>query len=102
MDINDEYKNLVSECAEQGKALMRMLANEGILEPLYLYGRRSEAGKGPGKLMLVRDSAPVPEGVEMVTGEGLRVNVPYDSYFQWVHDRAKRFPCLSWDEQTVG
>jgi hypothetical protein len=96
----DEYSKIVADCAEQGKALMRMLANEGNSEALYLHGRRSEAGKGPGKLMLVRDSAPVPEGVELVTGEGLRVNVPYHNYFQWVFDRAKRFPCLSWDEKA--
>lgn len=90
-----EYDALVQECAEQGRALARMLANEGLIEPLYLYYRPSVQGKGPGRLMLVRDSAPVPEGVELVTGEGLRGNVPYENYFQWVYDRARRTPILS-------
>ena len=92
--MNDEYLELVNDCAEQGKALARMNCNNGILEPLYLYMRRGENGK-PGKLMLVRDSAPVPDGVELVTGEGLRCNVPYDRYFQWVYDRSTRAPILS-------
>lgn len=96
----DEYSKIVADCAEQGRGLARILADEGISEALYLYGRRSEAGKGPGKLMLVRDSAPVPQGTELVTGEGLRVSVPYHKYFQWIHDRAKRFPCLSWEEKA--
>jgi hypothetical protein len=70
-----------------------MLANEGIIEPLYLYCRPSEPGRS-GRLMLVRDSAPAPEGTLLVTPEGLRGNVPYEAYFQWVYDRAKRAPIL--------
>jgi hypothetical protein len=92
--MSDEYKKLVSECAEQGKALSRSMANNGALEALYLYCRESEPGK-PGALFLVRDSAPNPYGYKLVTGEGLRSNVPYENYFQWVHDRAKRARILS-------
>ena len=91
----DEYQNLVKDCAEQGKALMRQLANDGLIEPLYLYAKKSEQGKGPGRLFLVRDSAPNPYGYELVTGEGLRSNIPYESYYQWIYDRAKRCPILS-------
>ena len=98
--MNDEYESIVSDCANQGRALARMLANDGIMEPLYLYMRKSEPGKGSGRLFLVRDSAPVPPGVELVTGEGLRSNIPYASYFQWVHDRAKRAPILAYSEAT--
>ncbi len=90
-----EFALLVSECADQGKRLASQLANEGIFEPLYLYYRASEPGKGPGKLFLVRDSAPTPAGVKLATGEGLRGNVPYDHYYQWVHDRATRCPILA-------
>lgn len=93
--MNIEYQTLVAECAEQGKALMRMLANDGVIEPLYLYCRHSEPGK-PGRLFLVRDSAPVPPGVQLVTGEGLRSNVPYENYFTWVFERAKRAPILAY------
>ena len=98
MDKYSEYATLVSECVEQGKSLSRMMAAEGIFEPLYLYARHSVAGKGSGKLFLVRDSAPVPEGVSLVTGEGLRGNVPYDQYFNWVYNRATRTPVLSFEE----
>lgn len=89
-----EYDQLVAECADQGKALARMMAADGTLEPLYLYARPSEPGK-PGRLFLVRDSAPVPPGVQLVTSEGLRSNVPYESFFTWVHTRAKRAPILA-------
>lgn len=93
--MNSEYQMIVAECAEQGKALMRKLASDGIIEPLYLYARKSEPGKS-GRLFLVRDSAPVSPGVELVTGEGLRSNVPYESYFMWVHERARRAPILAY------
>lgn len=99
--MDREYINLVQDCAEQGKALARQLANEGILEPLYLYARQSEAGKGSGRLFLVRDSAPNPYGYTLVTGEGLRANVPYESYFQWIYDRARSAPILSFDQLTA-
>ena len=90
----DEYSQRVKECAEQGKALARMMAADGRIEPLYLYHRPSKPGQ-PGRLFLARDSAPVPPGVELTTGEGLRGNVPYEHYFQWVYDRARRAPILS-------
>lgn len=90
----DEYSKLVHECAEQGKSLARQLSNEGTFEPLYLYARPSEPGN-PGRLFLVRDSAPNPHGYELVTGEGLRGNVPHENYFQWVYERARRAPILS-------
>ena len=93
--MNNEYRDLVTKCAEQGKALARAMANDGTLEPLYLYCRKSEPGKA-GRLFLVRDSAPNPYGYELVTGEGLRSNVPYDSFFTWVYERAKRAPILAY------
>jgi len=91
----NEYDGIVQECSEQGKALMRQLANQGAPEPLYLYVRPSTE-TGSGRLLLVRDGAPNPEGLELVTGEGLRINVPYSSYYQWVWNRARRAPVLAW------
>jgi hypothetical protein len=90
----DEYRELVQQCAEQGQALARMMASNGTLEPLDLYHRPSEPGK-PGRLFLARDSAPVPAGVVLTTGEGLRANVPYADFFAWVHQRARRAPILA-------
>jgi hypothetical protein len=96
--MSTEYQNLVKECAEQGKALARMMAADGTIEPLYLYHRPSKPGK-PGKLLLIRDSkTPTDPGafdLVLTTGEGLRGNVPYEGYFQWVYDRAKRAPILA-------
>lgn len=92
--MSNEYVFLVHQCAEQGKALARMMANNGTIEPMYLYARPSKPGS-PGRLFLARDSAPVPEGVELVTGEGLRSNVPFENYYSWVYNRARRAPILS-------
>lgn len=92
--FENEYRQKVHQCAEQGQALRRLLTNQGISEPLYLYARESVPGR-PGELFLARDSAPNPLGYKLVTGEGLRISVPYDSYFQWVHDRARSARVLS-------
>ena len=94
------YEMLVAECAEQGKALAQMMANDGTLEPLYLYSRASTE-TADGALFLVRDSAPVPPGVRLVTGEGLRANVPYAAYFQWVFERAMRAPILCYGKNAA-
>ncbi|MEY4720034.1 MAG: hypothetical protein RL563_2652 [Pseudomonadota bacterium] len=96
MRHDDEYRQLVKTCAEQGQALARLLANRGTFEALYLYSRPSEPGK-PGALFLARETAPNPLGYPLVTGEGLRGNVPYNHYFQWVYERARRAPILSID-----
>ena len=98
--MSKEYNDLVSQCAEQGKALARMMANDGTIEPLYLYHRPSTKGN-PGRLFLVKDSAPIPPGAELTTGEGLRGNVPYEHYFQWIYDRARRAPILAIEEPTA-
>lgn len=94
--MQTEYNAIVQQCAEQGRALMQMLANRGNPEPLYLYARESVPGKA-GELFLVRDSAPNPNGYKLVTGEGLRTNVPYDRYYQWVWERARSARVLSID-----
>lgn len=78
--MNDEYRKLVQECADQGRALAQHLTNQGSFEALYLYCRPSVQGKGPGRLMLARDSAPNPENLPLVTGEGLRGNVEFSRY----------------------
>ena len=93
--MNDEYRQIVKQCADQGRALSQQMARQGATEPLYLYCRPSEPGKGPGRLMLARDSAPNPEGLPLVTGEGLRSNVEFSRYEDWIYQRATRAPVLS-------
>ena len=95
--VENEYSAKVRQCAEQGQQLMQKLTNEGNPEPLYLYARESVPGKA-GELFLVRDSAPNPDGYKLVTGEGLRTNVPYDRYYQWVWERARSARILSIDD----
>lgn len=92
--MSDEYRDLVKKCALQGQALARMLGSQGMMVPLYLYYRASVPGK-PGELFLVRDDAPKFDGHVLATGEGLRGNVPLESYFQWVYERARRCPVLA-------
>lgn len=99
MKPETEYKTLISNCAEQGKALARAMANDGTFEPLYLYYCASQPSQ-PGELLFVRDSELAPNGYQLVTGEGLRGNVPYEFYFNWAYNRARRAPILSILEET--
>lgn len=95
---NDEYRQLVRQCADQGRALAQMMVSNGISEPLYLYCQPSEPGKGPGRLVLARDSAPNPEGLQLVTNEVLRGDVELSRYEDWIFSRAKRALILSTQE----
>ena len=97
--IMETYDEMVNECAVQAKALMHQMANNGTLEPLYLYARKSTE-TADGKLFMVRQSAPNPPGYELVSGEGLRINVPYDQYFNWIWKRARSAPIMCWGKQA--
>ena len=87
--MNADYRKLVADCADQGRALAQRIAMDGVSEPLYLYARESTPDT-PGRLFLVRDSAPNPYRYTLVTPEGLRTNVPYDRYYTWIYERAKQ------------
>jgi len=91
-----EYEILVDDCATQGRQLAQLNALSGTFEPLYLYCRASEQGQGAGKLFLVTNSAPVPEWAVLVASAPMGSDVPYDHYYQWVYDRARRAPILSY------
>jgi hypothetical protein len=93
--MNAEFFSLVQQAALDGSRLNQRAALAGKFEPLYLYAFPSEQGKGPGRLLLVPDSEPAPIGAVLLTGEGLRSNVPYDHYFNWIEQRARRAPILS-------
>ena len=92
--MNDEYKQIVLDCAETGKKHAQNLANQGIINTMYLYFVPSEKGKA-GKLILINDNDAPPEKSQLATGEGLRANVPYSNYYQWIFQRASRCPILS-------
>lgn len=94
MNADSEYRSLVSLAANQAEALARNNAAAGRFEPLYLYCRPSKPNVS-GCLMFFSDSDEVPSGFELVTGEGLRGNVPYTNYWAWTYDRARRSPILA-------
>jgi hypothetical protein len=100
MKHNDQYKQLVAECAEQGATLQRFWARQGAPVTLYLYCRPSTPGN-PGKLILAREDAPEAHLYQLVCAEGLRTNVPYTDYFQWIYDRARHAPVLSTDQEST-
>ena len=91
--MNDDFRNKVQAAATQAQHHNQQAAAAGTLEPLYLYARPSTIEQ-EGHLLLVTESAPPPEGYQLQTPEGLRANVPYENYFTWIHERAKRAPIL--------
>jgi hypothetical protein len=91
----DEFMKLVKSCTEQGQCIAQQMVARGVVEALYLYFEPSQPGK-TGALFLVPDSAPVPRGAKLATGEGLRGNVPYSAYFQWIYERARSLPVLAY------
>lgn len=93
-NVESEYSSMVRLCADKGCQLMQSLSSIGTIEPLYLFARESVLDV-PGELLLVRDGEPNPVGYKLVTGEGLRIDVPYDRYYQWVYERARNARILS-------
>lgn len=93
--MNAEFISLVQDAAVQAARMNQKAALSGRFETLYLYAFPSEQGKGPGKLVLIPDSEEAPDGAILVTGEGLRCSVPYDYYFDWIAQRSRRAPILS-------
>jgi hypothetical protein len=91
--MNDDFRNKVQTAATQAQHHNQQAAAAGTLEPLYLYARASTIEQ-EGELLLVTESAPPPEGYQLQSPEGLRSNVSYDQYFNWVYERAKRAPIL--------
>jgi hypothetical protein len=89
-----QFNDIVSACAESGQKTAQEQANKGILEPLYLYFKKSTEHEN-GELLLVPDSAKAPEGFELATGEGLRCNVPFSNYWVWIRERSTRLPILA-------
>ncbi len=92
----EQFNDIITNCETKGKQLSQKLANMGIMEPMYLYYKKSTATEN-GELMLIGDSDMPPAGFELATGEGLRCNVPYSNYWTWIRDRSLRLPILAWD-----
>jgi len=91
--MNDDFRNKVQAAATQAQHHTQQAAAAGILEPLYLYARASTKEQ-EGELLLVADSATPPDGYQLQSPEGLRSNIPYEKYFNWIYERATRAPIL--------
>ena len=88
--------NLALDCANKGASMVQQTMNT---EPLYLYYKPSTEAEN-GVLRLVFDSETAPDGFILATGEGLRSNVPYENYYQWVRSRISLLPILAWGKET--
>lgn len=99
-DYEKTFSAIVTECAEQGRALTQSLANAGTCEALYLYVRPSTE-KENGRLFMARQSAPNPYGYQLVTGEGLRSHIPYEHYWQWIAERSRRAPLYAYGKEAA-
>jgi hypothetical protein len=86
---------LTKQCAENGIKTAQAMANQGNIESLYLYFKKSTE-KENGILVLVPDSEKAPENFELATGEALRCNVPFNEYFRWIKSRINRLPILAY------
>lgn len=91
--MNDDFRNKVQAAAKQAQRHNQQAALAGILESLYLYARPSTTEQ-EGELLLIADSATPPDGYQLQSPEGLRSNVSYDKYFNWIYERATRAPIL--------
>jgi hypothetical protein len=90
-----QFNDIVTACEEQGQAIMRSKALAGTEETLYLYYIPSTKTDN-GKLVLVPQSEKEPSGYELAAGEGLKINVPYANYFEWIKQRAVYLPILAY------
>jgi len=95
MDYIKELNQLVTVCSEQAQKLAQENANNGNLEALYLYYKPSTEFEH-GHLLMVPDSKKEPEGYILATGAGLRCNVAFSYYWQWIKDNSSRLPILAW------
>jgi len=95
MDYIKELNQLVTVCSDQAQKLAQENANSGNLEALYLYYKPS-TGWQKGHLLMVPYSKKQPEGYILATGAGLKCNVAFSYYWQWIKDNSTRLPILAW------
>ena len=87
---------MVKKASDAAQKEVQRNAMSGIFEPMYLYYRSSTEFTDGDLLMLSDSSEEVPASYVLATGEGLRGNIPYDKYYQWIHSRTSRLPILAW------
>lgn len=70
-------------------------ANGGIDICAFLYVKPSTE-TNDGQLQFFFGEENAPEGWQLVTGEGLRGNIPYSEYRRWIRSRISRSPIFAW------
>ena len=88
----ERFSEIVEATATAGERRAQELTAQGIMPCMYLY--YTPAAGADGGLVLVHDNDPAPEGHQLATPEGLRCNVPYSNYHNWIRQRAMRLPIL--------
>lgn len=99
----DEYFEMITETAERARAKMRELAAQGIPQPFFLYYKpcREQTGEW-GELRMFSESNKPDREWMMATGEPLRINVPYEKYWQWIRENSRRIPIIGWNSRMKG
>ena len=89
----ERFSDMVTAAEEAGHERAQQLVREGRMPTLYLYYKKADAVRD-GALTMFDDSDTVPEGWLLATAEGLRCNLNYGQYWQWVRTRALSLPIL--------
>lgn len=89
----ERFSDMVTTAEEAGQERAQQLVREGRMPTLYLYYKKADGGKD-GALTMFDDSDTVPEGWTLATGEGLRCNLDYGQYWEWIKKRSMNIPIL--------
>jgi len=98
----DEYFAMISETAELARTDMRKLAAQVIPEPFYLYYRpcNEQTGEWGELKMFAQSNSPKGDEWKLATGEPLRINIPYEKYWQWIRDNSRQIPIIGMNSRT--
>jgi len=93
-DYPTRVTNIVRVAAEAAKQDMVTNAAHARLEAMVLYVKPC-TNTMDGMLRMFPKSATPPADWKPAGAEELAINVPYDSYFSWIHQRSSRLPILA-------
>jgi hypothetical protein len=97
MKWEEQYFEMVTETADRAKNEMRRKVCEGTSEQMFLHYKPASAAGLWGQLALIPDSKTkiaVQNGWILATGEPLRINIPYDNYWEWIRARSRPLPII--------
>ena len=84
----DEYMEIVRRAAKETEELFRT----GVVYRVHFYFK-------PGEIKPFADGVEAGKGWELAFSEAMSSAVPYSHYFTFIHDRARRTPCLTGEEE---